>query len=601
MASTIRQRKPQERAQPKANGGPVKTHQVPKSRPYPVILVAVGLSVLLVLFTRRNSLSVANYAVCSRTGQTIYTVDVSNTVVQCIVVSGSDIVATGTLDSVRSQWTSPGKKPLDIRYIPKGSIVVPGMSDSHAHILEYGASKQLDLEGTKTIEETVKRIRNYVLGTLDVFTDEKAFIYGSGWDQTAWPSGGLPTYHDLESDPILRGRRIVLQSKDYHGLWVSKAVLDSIPNLPDEVNGGVLVRDSNGKPTGVFLDEAQSLIDIPQPTEADLIKQLGITARDALTYGITSIHDAGLKPVSLDFFKRQADSGNLPIRIYAMRFFNETDYWGSRVAPVINAGKGRLNARSVKMFADGALRTGGAALYEPYSDNPSTNGFMRISPELFHEMIPKFLQDGWQVNVHAIGDRANGIVLDAFESALGGVDVSALRPRIEHAQMMTKRDMKRLGQLGVIASIQPTHVISDMLYAEERLGPERVKMLYAFRDILDSGARLAIGSDFPVETMNPFYAFYAAITRLSADGTSPHGPEGWFPNQRLTRIEALRGLTIDPAYASFTDSTLGSLEVGKKADFAVLSQDIMKVSERQILKTKVLATTLDGQIVHGKL
>ncbi|KAG6819677.1 hypothetical protein H0H93_009710 [Arthromyces matolae] len=287
------------------------------------------------------------------------------------------------------------------------------------------------------------------------------------------------------------------------------------------------------------------------------------------------------------------------LRIYGMSFFDENKaYWGNTTTPIIGAGNDRLTARSVKIFADGALRTGGAALHEPYTDNPETNGFMRLDPDILFDYIPKFLRDGWQVNVHAIGDRANGIVLDAFEASLKGVNVTALRPRLEHAQIMTVEDMKRLGRLGVIASVQPTHAISDMWYAQDRLGPERVKLLYAFRSLIDNDARITLGSDFPVETMNPLSGFYAAITRVSPDGASPHGPGGWFPEQRLTRQEALRGMTIDAAYASFTERTLGSLEIGKRADYVVLSRDIMTIPASEILNTKVLITALDGEVVY---
>ncbi|KAG6891752.1 hypothetical protein C0992_006173 [Termitomyces sp. T32_za158] len=296
-------------------------------------------------------------------------------------------------------------------------------------------------------------------------------------------------------------------------------------------------------------------------------------------------------------------SSSHKIRIYGMSFFDENqEYWGNTTKPIIAAGNDRLTARSVKIFAD---------------DNPSTNGFMRLDSDILFDFIPKFLRDGWQVNVHAIGDRANGLVLDAFEASLEGANVTALRPRLEHAQIMTIEDMKRLGRLGgrsrshqlatmdltfssckVIASIQPTHAISDMWYAQDRLGPDRVKLLYAFRSLIDSGARITLGSDFPVEAMNPLLGFYAAITRVSLVGASPHGPDGWFPEQRLTRQEALRGMTIDPAYASFTEKTLGSLEIGKRADYVVLSQDIMVVPPKDILATKVLMTALDGEVVY---
>ncbi|KAF8160976.1 amidohydrolase family-domain-containing protein [Crassisporium funariophilum] len=551
------------------------------------------------------------YALCSNQANKIYTVDVNNSQTQCIVVHGSYIIDTGSIESIKDRWykststiVSDGiaRPSLDIRYIKTGAIVVPGMSDSHAHILEYGATQQLPLEGTKTIQDAVARVRNYILSTPDILNDTSKVITGGGWDHTAWPKAGWPTAADLDADSVIRGRPVVLQSKDCHALWVSSKAIESSLPLPETVEGGIIVRDEGGHPTGVLLDNAQELLKQPELTESDLLRRFKVAVRDAHRYGLTSIHDAGLDPMSLAFFNRQAESGTLPIRIYGMTFFDENKpYWGSTTRPVIGAGDGRLSARSVKIFADGALRTGGAALYEPYDDNPTTRGFMRIDPDILFEVIPKFLRDGWQVNVHAIGDRANGIVLDAFQASLKGVNVTALRPRLEHAQMMTKADMVRLGKLGVIASVQPTHAISDMWYAQDRLGPERVKSLYAFRSLIDSGARITLGSDFPVESMNPLSGFYAAITRKSPDGKSPHGPDGWFPEQRLSRWEALRGMTIDPAYASFTETTLGSLEIGKRADFTILSQDIMEISADEILATNVLATVIDGKPVYGSL
>jgi len=226
---------------------------------------------------------------------------------------------------------------------------------------------------------------------------------------------------------------------------------------------------------------------------------------------------------------------------------------------------------------------------------------MRIDQEVLATSIQRFLRDGWQTNVHAVGDRANTLVLDAFESALEGINVTALRPRLEHAQIITHADMARLAKLGVIASVQPTHAISDMYFAEDRLGPERVKLLYAFRDIINYGARFTLGSDAPVEDMNPLSGFFAAITRLAPDGTSPHGPGGWFPEQRLTREEALKGMTLEPAWASFSENILGSITPGKRADFVVLSKDIMTITESEILSTQVLATAIDGRPVYGKI
>jgi hypothetical protein len=581
-----------------------------------LFLVSVALSCVALLFYRKRDLALSeSYVLCSRSGQRIYTVDDFGSRVQCIAVHHSEIVDTGSLDEVKERWNSlsltvqtvgpfgnSSHPPLIVRYIDEGSIVVPGMSDSHAHILEYGASRLMDLESAKTVKDCVAVVRKFVVSSPDIKNDMTKFVEGWGWDHTSWPIEKWPTAADFDEDPVLRGRPIVLQSKDGHALWVSTSVIESSSPFPKTLEGGIIIRDSAGQPIGVFIDNAQDLIKKPALTDDDLGRRFAVTVGDAISLGLTSIHDAGFNPISLEFFKRQAQAEKLPIRIYGMRFFDENgEYWGNKSKPLIGAGNGRLNTRSVKIFADGALRSGGAALYEPYTDNPETSGVMRLDADVLNSVVPRFLRDEWQVNVHAIGDRANGIVLDTFEAALDGIDVIALRPRLEHAQLMTEADMARLGKLGVIASIQPTHAISDMWYAQDRLGPERVKGLYAFRTLIDSGARVTLGSDFPVESMNPLSGFYAAITRLSPSGKSPHGPDGWFPKQRLTREEALRGITIDPAYASFTESTLGSLVKGKRADYVVLSQDIMTIPASQILNTKVSATVLDGRPIYGRI
>lgn len=539
------------------------------------------------------------YALCSEQANGVHIVDHDNSKAQCVVVNGSYIADIGSLETIKNSWDD---KSLQIRFVKPGAIIIPGISDSHAHILEYGATQQLPLEEARSIQDAVARVREYILLTPEIYNDTSRVITGGGWDHTVWPTTGWPSASDLDADGVIRGRHVILQSKDCHALWVSSKVIEASLPLPETIEGGVIVRDDSGRPTGVLLDNAQDLLKQPELTESDLLRRFKVAVRDAHRYGLTSIHDAGLDPVSLAFFKRKAETGTLPIRIYGMTYFNEDEpYWGNTTIPIIGSVNDRLSARSVKIFADGALRTGGAALYETYSDNPATNGFMRLDAEVLFDVIPKFLRDGWQVNVHAIGDRANGIVLDAFEASLSGANVTALRPRLEHAQMMTPADMIRLGKLGVIASVQPAHVISDMWYAQDRLGPDRVKSLYAFRSLVDNGARITLGSDFPVESMNPLFGFYAAITRKSPTGQSPHGPEGWFPEQRLSREEALRGMTIDAAYASFTETYLGSLEIGKRADFTVLSRNIMNIPVEEILGTEVYATVIDGKPVYGSI
>ncbi|CAK5281440.1 unnamed protein product [Mycena citricolor] len=557
------------------------------------------------------------YALCSHSQTDVYTVDAVNTQRQCILVQHGLVGLTGSLAELQMHWNNHAisNSKLQVRFIPSGAIIVPGLSDAHAHLLEYGASKQLALEGTQSIAETVTRVRDYVLGNSDIKANPNAYVLGGGWDHTSWSTTRWPTAEDLEQDPVLKGRPIILQSKDCHALWVSEKVISASGPFPPAVDGGVIFRQDNGSPNGMFLDNAQDLLAQPELSDDELQRRFATAIKDVVSFGVTAVHDAGLNPASLKFFAKQAALNKLPIRIYAMRFFDEREeYWGNKTEPIIDAGNARLNARSVKIFADGkylintwlcsersagALRTSGAALYEPYHDDHGTTGAMRLTPEVLQRFVPLFLRDGWQVNVHAIGDRANGIVLDAFESSLQGANVTALRPRLEHAQIVTQADRERLAKLGVIASVQPTHAISDMSYAQDRLGPERVKDLYAFRSIIDSGARIALGSDFPVESPNPVLGFYAAISRLSPEGTSPHGPGGWFPEQRLTRAEALRGMTIDAAYASFTEKSLGSLERGKRADFVILSKDIMSVPLDEILSTKVVATVLDGVPVYG--
>ncbi|KIK58361.1 hypothetical protein GYMLUDRAFT_45275 [Collybiopsis luxurians FD-317 M1] len=503
-----------------------------------------------------------------------------------------------------------------VHYLPAGAMVTPSFTDSHVHSLEYGFHRILPLDDGDSIPAVVNLVKSYILSDPSVYANKSKWIYGWGFDKTRWPVEKWPSYVPFELDPVTAGRPIWLTSKDGHAIWTSEKVIELAeermgigkPGGPkkwpqdDEIEGGVILRDGEGRPRGIFLDNAQNLIHVPTPEE-DNLRRFKLTVEDALANGITSMHDAGFSPETLQFYEKQVKKGKLPIRMYAMHNFGDSaPYWGNVTEKLDH---NRLRMRSVKLICDGSMRSGGAYLYEPYTDDRWNSGFMRLSASLLNETVPKFIRDGWQVNAHAIGDRANAIVLDAFERAvqeLGEEMVRESRSRIEHAQILREEDEGRFGRLGVIASVQPTHVTDDMWYGEARLGPERVKGLYAFRSIMNSGARITLGSDIPVESINPLDGFYAAVTRTDKSGNSPHGENGWFPEQKLTRVEALRGMTIDPAYASFAEDILGSLEPGKKADFVVLDKDIMKVDDiKQVLDTKVLATVLDGEVVFGKL
>ncbi|KAI0277876.1 amidohydrolase 3 [Russula aff. rugulosa BPL654] len=524
-----------------------------------------------------------------------------------MLIENGKILAIGNTEKIRKYWST--YKPnvsLEMFQTPPGSIIIPGLADAHGHVFHWGAAKQLPLEGCASIDDVLLRIKSYLAAHPEVAQDQSRWIIGTGWDQTSWPGGEFPSADDLEREPLLRGRSVLLERIDYHARWVSNAILSKLNSLPDEVDGGLIVRDKAGKPTGVFVDNAMDLIEKPAPTEAETLEQFETTMLDALRVGLTSIHDAATSTDNITFFKRMADEGRLPIKLYAMGYTSSNDYWGAQIPRLINYGlHKRLTSRSIKLFADGALGSWGAALIAPYNDKPNTRGLLLSPPETLRKLAERFYEDDFQVNIHAIGDRANEVVLDVFEGILRkpGADVNAWRPRIEHAQIFQPRDLERIGKLGVIASVQPTHATSDMSYAEKRLGQDRIKGAYAFQTLLQAspGKRLPLGSDFPVEDINPLQGFYAAVARCSPDGTSPHGPGGWYPEEALTRTQALRGMTCDAAYAAFAEDTRGRLVPGFVADFVVLDRDIMRVPLEEVLSTKVLATVVDGQVAYGGL
>ncbi|CAE6496675.1 unnamed protein product [Rhizoctonia solani] len=534
--------------------------------------------------------------------------------VECMVINGRFIADTGSIEEIRRRWgdratTGPvtgapdvsRKSGLKFIYLEKGQAAYPGFHDAHAHVLQWGWASQLPLRGSQTIEEILSKVRHYVQTAP---LEPGAWIEGQGWDQTLW-GGAFPTAADLDKDPMLKDKPIVLARTDVHAYWVSNEVIRRLGPLPDKVDGGEIIRDADGNPTGIFLDNAMMLVDgaKPQWTDAQRLRFFRRTVKDALAVGLTTIHDAATYVPDIEFFKRMATEGKLPLRLYLMGHVSSDAYWGSQL-PNITAAEsadGRLMLRAIKIFADGALGSWGSALLEPYSDRPDTTGILRRSPEVLRSLIVDFYKNGWQVNTHCIGDRTNKIVLDAYEEVLKGSSDTDRRLRIEHAQILTQGDLKRMGRLGVIASVQPTHATSDMGYAETRLGPERIKGAYAWRTLIENGATVTTGSDFPVEGINPLLGFYAAVTRLAPDGTSPHGSGGWYPEQRMTRHEALRGMTSHAAYASFQEHKVGRIAKGLRADVTILSQDIMTVRADEILGAGVVATLIDGRVVYGML
>ncbi|KAJ7729505.1 amidohydrolase family-domain-containing protein [Mycena maculata] len=593
------------------------TRQAPPKARQPSRLGWLVSSVAAVLLLSRFFLNTREeYTLCSR-NNSIYTVNETYPRAQCISICGGRITAVGNEADIRRSWIerflySAG---TTVQYIEPEQIIVPGLADAHAHLLQQGYKMQLQLDGATSVQVVVERIKSYIMAHPDVHADTSRWIEGMGWDQTKWPGAKFPTAADLSSDPLLRGRPILLFRVDVHAAWVSERVLELMAPLPPDldVEGGTIIRDASGEPTGILVDNAMSLIPQPPWAPEQYVDFFNTAVAEALKFGLTSVHDASTNPDAVTFFKGVAEAGKLPIRLYLMAVpFSEnfTDWQPSQIERLTNYGAhGRLNLRSVKLFTDGALGSWGAALIQPYTDKPDTHGIMRSSPETMDQLIRSAWKANMQVNVHCIGDRANEIVLDVFEDILaeearnGNADVAAFRPRIEHAQILQASDLDRIGRLGVLASVQPTHGTSDMWYAETRLGPDRIKGAYAYRTLLEASPNkvLPLGSDFPVEGVNPLLGFYAAVSRLGVDGRSPHGGGGWFPAERLTRAQALKGMTLDAAYASFAETELGSLAVGKRADFVILDRNIMEVDPSEILRTRVTATVIDGKAAYGTL
>ncbi|KAK4048530.1 hypothetical protein OIV83_004698 [Microbotryomycetes sp. JL201] len=562
----------------------------------------------------------SRYAVCSRKGQTQIITSFATTTgnesesrAECIVVDQGRVAMSGTLSMVRSSYgdsDTRGKmlSGTKIFYLKAGQTLIPGLIDAHAHVLQNGeAASAVDLVGASSVQDALDRIAEYVERDPKLKHDRSRFVLGLGWDQTKWPVKVFPSAHDIENDARLRGRPIYLKRIDVHALWVSQAIIDKIERIPDKVDGGLVVRLPNGKPSGVFVDNAMNLplSVIPKWTDEQRLEYLRVTAKEMLQHGLTSVHDASLSIADVAFLRRLDESNQMPVRIYGLLACDPLNsYCGDQIEKYDQ--KRRFTIRrvlAVKIFTDGALGSWGAAMHQDYSDNPGVRGIMISSEEQLHNVISKWIAKGFQVCSHAIGDRANTVVLDAYERATKqlGLSVKALRLRIEHAQILTPKDIERAGKMGAISSVQPTHCTSDMGYAEARLGPERIKGAYAWRSLQKSGSPLALGSDFPVEKVSPFLGIHSAVSRKWLDGTSPHGQGGWYPTEKLSRLETLRGFTLDAAYAAFQEDRLGSLEMAKEADFVILDRDLVTASESDIASTVVKATVVGGTLMYGKL
>jgi len=420
------------------------------------------------------------------------------------------------------------------------------------------------------------------------------WVQGRGWDQNDWPVKAFPTAPPL--DAAVPDHPVWLRRIDGHaGLANSAAMrIAGVTAATQDPEGGRIERDAQGNPTGVFIDGAMSLIDnaIPAPSAALRKSRVLAAAKEIAKNGLTEMHDAGIDGATITAVQELIDEGTFPIRVYAMLGDNAellTTWFADK--PLIDYG-GRLTLRSVKLYADGALGSRGAAMLAPYSDDPSNTGLMLAKPEHIEDVAKRGRAAGFQINTHAIGDRGVRNVIDAYERA--GVTAKD-RNRIEHLQVIAPSDVPRLVSHGIIASMQPTHATSDMYWAEARLGPERVKGAYAWRTVLNAGGRLALGSDFPVEHVNPFFGIHSAVTRQDQKNW-PAG--GWMPEQKLTLAEALRGFTSDAAWAAFEEQSRGTIEVGKLADLTIVDGDFFAMPVTDLFKAKVKMTVVNGEVVY---
>lgn len=513
----------------------------------------------------------------------IRTNDPARPVVQAIAVENGKIIAVGTEDEVRAARA-------DAQVIRVPGVIVPGLQDSHAHLLSLGRSLSVvDLRGSRSVDEVLARLSK---ATPD--SHEGDWLVGRGWDQNLWPEQAFPHRRALD-DAFGDATPIWLTRIDGHAAWVNGAALKraGVTRETKDPEGGRFLRDAQGELTGVLIDNAMDVVSraMPKLTSEQRQRRLQLALRAAASRGLTCVHDAGMDLETFDLLQQWDTIGALPIRVYAMA--DGQDEHDAEAYLGRGPFEGRFLAmHGVKFLLDGALGSRGAAMHQPYSDSQKESGLLLMSPETLEQKMEAFMARGFQVNTHAIGDRANTLVLDAIEAATKKTGGGPGRARLEHAQVMRPEDIQRLASLHVIASMQPTHATSDMGWAEARVGASRIKGAYAWRSVLDAGGRLAFGSDFPIEEVSPLLGFYAARTRQDANG-KPEG--GWYPEQKLTGEETLRAFTVDAAYASFSEDRRGSLKPGMDADFVAFSVDPVSAPPAELLKAQVIVTVVGGK------
>jgi len=538
------------------------------------ILYSLFLVILLTSCSRKELVDVIVYSA------KIYTVNSKFDTVEAFAVKNGKILELGTNDDIKSKYA--GKEEINAG----GKAVYPGFIDAHAHFYGYGQSLQTaDLRETKSWDEVLKRLSDFAK------THPDGWLIGNGWDQNDWDNKAFPTNEKLTA--LFPDRPVFLNRIDGHAAIANQKALDDagIKSEQKLVGGDMLTE--NGKLTGVLIDNAVAMVErkIPSP-DAKLAEKIFIDAqKNCFAAGLTTIDDCGLSYLAVEFIEKLQKENKLKMRLYVM-LSDEPDnykYLFSR-GPIKTD---RLNVRAFKVYADGALGSRGACLLHPYSDMPDKTGFLLSDQKHFEEVATKIAANHFQMCTHAIGDSANHVILNIYNKILKGKNDQ--RWRIEHAQVVNAKDFDLFGKASIIPSVQPTHATSDMYWAQQRLGAERLKNAYAYKQLLKQNGWIPLGTDFPVENINPLFTFYAATVRADAKGF-PNG--GFQMENALTPEEALRGMTIWAAKANFEEHEKGSLEKGKFADFVMLDHDILKSTPQNILKTKVLKTYLNGEKVY---
>ncbi len=521
-------------------------------------------------------------------GGEIYTNDPARPRAQAVAVRGDRIAVVGDDAAVRA-LIGPGTRVVELH----GRTATAGLVDGHCHLYGLGMAKdKVALKGTASEAEAVERV---ALAAKTRPAGE--WIEGRGWDQNPW-GGTFPTRASL--DGALGDRPAALTRVDGHALWVNGVALRlaGIDRSTPDPAGGRIIRDARGEPTGVLVDNATTLVEskIPVASAATRERRIRAAAADAIAAGLTGVHEMGIDDATVAVYRELATTGGLPLRVDAYLEASSAIVDGLAARPPErDDGDDRFALIGIKLFADGALGSRGAALAADYSDDPGNRGLWLTTPAELERLSVAAAAAGWQVATHAIGDAATHATVDAYEAAILAHPGGDLRLRVEHAQVMVLDDIPRMARLKIIASMQPTHATSDMPWAEQRLGPERIKGAYAWRKVLAAGGLIVAGSDFPVEETSPRFGLYAAVTRQDPDG-KPDG--GWFPDQRLTLDEAVYAFSAAPAFAAFVEGTRGRVEPGMVADFTVFDRPL--VAGRSLLDTQADLTIVGGEVVFDR-